>query len=55
MCQWTHAAIQAFAYLLALAGLGLGVYIAIYPDSQVRLLPPPDTQYRSKADPLRCS
>lgn len=32
---WIHAAIQAFAYLLALAGLGLGVYIAIYPDSQL--------------------
>lgn len=33
---WVHAGIQMFAYLLALAGLGLGVYIAIYPDSQVR-------------------
>lgn len=32
---WIHAGIQAFAYLLALAGLGLGVYIAIYPESQL--------------------
>lgn len=35
---WVHAAIQVFAYILAVAGLGLGVYIAIYPDSQVRNL-----------------
>lgn len=33
---WIHAGIQAFAWLLALTGLALGVYIAIYPDSQVR-------------------
>lgn len=33
---WIHAGIQAFAYILALVGLGLGVYIAVYPDSQVR-------------------
>ena len=33
---WVHAGIQIFAYILALTGLGLGVYIAIYPDSQVR-------------------
>ena len=32
---WIHAGIQAFAYLLALVGLGLGVYIAVYPESQV--------------------
>jgi len=32
---WVHAAIQIFAYILAVVGLGLGVYIAIYPDSQV--------------------
>jgi len=32
---WVHAGIQLFAYILALAGFGLGVYIAIYPDSQV--------------------
>ena len=32
---WVHAGIQIFAYLLALAGLGLGVYIAIVPESQV--------------------
>jgi len=32
---WVHAGIQAFAYMLALVGLGLGIYIAIYPDSQV--------------------
>ncbi|KAL2048644.1 hypothetical protein N7G274_000556 [Stereocaulon virgatum] len=29
---WIHAGIQAFAWILALAGLGLGVYLAIYPD-----------------------
>lgn len=33
---WVHAGIQASAYILALTGLGLGVYIAIYPRSQVR-------------------
>lgn len=32
---WVHAAIQSLAYALALAGLGLGIYIAIYPESQV--------------------
>jgi len=26
---WVHAASQAFAYILALAGLGLGVWIAV--------------------------
>jgi len=33
---WIHAGIQAFAYVLALVGLGLGVYIAVYPSSQIR-------------------
>ena len=33
---WIHAGIQVFAWLLALTGLALGVYIAIYPDSLVR-------------------
>lgn len=32
---WVHAAIQIFAYILAVVGLGLGVYIAIYPESEV--------------------
>ena len=32
---WVHAAIQALAYALALAGLGLGIYIAVYPENQV--------------------
>lgn len=32
---WYHAAIMMFAYTLALAGLGLGIYIAIKPESQV--------------------
>ncbi len=32
---WLHAAIQALAYALALVGLGLGIYIAVYPESQV--------------------
>ena len=35
---WVHAAIQSLAYALALAGLGLGIYIAVYPESQVRHL-----------------
>ena len=33
---WVHAAVQATAYAMALAGLGLGIYIAVYPESQVR-------------------
>ena len=33
---WVHAAIQSLAYALALVGLGLGIYIAVYPESQVR-------------------
>ena len=32
---WVHAAIQSLAYALALAGLGLGIYIAVYPSPQV--------------------
>ena len=35
---WVHAGVQLFAYILALTGLGLGVYIAVYPESQVRLI-----------------
>lgn len=34
---WIHAGIQAFAWILALIGLGLGVYIAIYPDNLVSI------------------
>lgn len=32
---WLHAAVQSLAYALALVGLGLGIYIAVYPESQV--------------------
>ena len=32
---WVHAGMQAFAYLFALTGLGLGIYIAIMPVYQV--------------------
>ena len=32
---WVHAATQIFAYMLALTGLGLGVYIALKPERQV--------------------
>ena len=32
---WVHAAFQLFAYTLAIVGLGLGVYIAVWP-SQVQ-------------------
>lgn len=32
---WVHAATQGFAYILALTGLGLGVYIALKPERQV--------------------
>ena len=34
---WWHAATQIFAYTMALAGMGLGVWIAIKPDYIVRL------------------
>jgi len=37
---WYHAAIMLFAYVLALVGLGLGIYIAIVPESQVFVFPP---------------
>ena len=36
---WWHAATQIFAYTLALAGMGLGVWIAIKPDYIVRSRP----------------
>lgn len=36
---WVHAATQIFAYAMAIVGLGLGVYIALKPERQVRLLP----------------
>lgn len=32
---WVHAATQIFAYMLALTGLGLGVYIALKPEREV--------------------
>ena len=34
---WIHAGIQAFAWILALAGLGLGIYLALYPDYLVSI------------------
>ena len=34
---WVHAAVQLVAYALALVGLGLGIYIAVFPESQVIL------------------
>ena len=43
---WVHAAIQSLAYALALAGLGLGIYIAVYPDNQVCHLSRFDVQER---------
>lgn len=33
---WVHAGLQLLTYALALAGMGLGVYIAIKPNDQVR-------------------
>lgn len=33
---WVHAGLQMLTYTLALAGMGLGVYIALKPDNQVR-------------------
>ena len=33
---WVHVGAQTFAYLLALVALGLGVWIAVSPSSQVR-------------------
>ena len=35
---WLHVGIQLLAYTLALAGLGLGVYIAVKPDPLVRIV-----------------
>lgn len=32
---WMHAGVQVFSYILALAGLGLGVYIGVTPEYQV--------------------
>jgi len=32
---WYHAAIMMFAYVLAIAGLALGVYIAVKPEKQI--------------------
>ena len=32
---WVHAVIQSLAYALALVGLGIGIYIAVFPTSQV--------------------
>ena len=32
---WVHAATQIFAYMMAVTGLGLGVYIALKPERQV--------------------
>ena len=36
---WAHAAFQLAAYTLALAGLGMGVYIAVWPSQIVSLDP----------------
>ncbi|MCJ1277685.1 hypothetical protein MMC21_005499 [Puttea exsequens] len=33
---YIHAATQAFAYALAIVGFGLGIYIAVYPESQIK-------------------
>lgn len=33
---WVHAGLQLLTYTLALAGMGLGVYIALKPDNNVR-------------------
>lgn len=33
---WVHAGLQMLTYTLALAGMGLGVYIALKPHNQVR-------------------
>lgn len=35
---WVHAGLQTLTYALALGGMGLGVYIALKPDNQVRSL-----------------
>ena len=37
---WVHAATQGFAYLVAVVGLGLGVYIAINPAQHKQVCPP---------------
>lgn len=33
---WVHAGLQIFTYTLTIAGMGLGVYIALKPNNQVR-------------------
>lgn len=33
---WVHAGIQLFAYMMAIAGLGLGIFIAQKPERKVR-------------------
>lgn len=43
---WVHAATQLFAYAMAIAGLGLGIFIALKPERKVR----PDPQ--SHINPL---
>lgn len=35
---WVHAGLQMLSYTLALAGMGLGVFLALKPDNQVRSL-----------------
>lgn len=35
---WVHAGLQLLSYTLALAGMGLGVFLALKPDNQVRSL-----------------
>ena len=37
---WVHAATQGFAFLVALVGLGLGVYVAINPTQHQQVFPP---------------
>ena len=34
---WVHAAAQIFAYVMAIVGLGLGIYIALKPERQVSI------------------
>ena len=52
---WVHVGIQLFAYLFALAGLGLGIYIGVTPSYRVSCsrVPPslPETSFRLIVEP----
>lgn len=48
---WVHAGMQLVAYMMAIAGLGLGIHIALKPERQVRPHFLPQKQPCSQAHP----